>query len=151
MNDRTISAASFYRRRAKRDLDDAKAESRTRVLKEMLPVVDNLGRRLAHTDGADAASLLEGVRLVLRQFTHAREKCEVSAIDADGIFLDTLHEVVPSLRDDEPGAIEAPGFPLLRRVIMDAPDPYPGCLRLRERCSGSATSWWLPGRSRPSS
>ena len=47
-------------------------------------------------------------------------------------FLDTLHEVVPSLRDDEPGAIEAPGFPLLRRVIMDAPDPYPGCLRLSD-------------------
>src|SRR5262249_33198038 len=47
-------------------------------------------------------------------------------------FLDTLHAVLPELRDAEPGALAAPGFPLLRRVIVDAPDPYPGCLRLSD-------------------
>jgi len=47
-------------------------------------------------------------------------------------FFETLHGVLPTLRDHEPGAIEAPGFPRLRRVIVDAPDPYPGCLSLPE-------------------
>jgi|KBSSwiStaDraftv2_1062776.scaffolds.fasta_scaffold85524_3 fatty-acyl-CoA synthase len=47
-------------------------------------------------------------------------------------FLDTLLEVLPSLRDAEPGALAEPGFPLLGRVIVDAPDPYPGCLRLSD-------------------
>ena len=92
-----------YRRRSKRDLDDAKAESRTRVLKEMLPVVDNLERALAHTDGVDTASLLEGVRLVLRQFSHALEKCEVTAIEADGKPFDpNQHEAIGQKESDAP-------------------------------------------------
>jgi len=92
-----------YRRRSKRDLDDAKAESRTRVLKEMLPVIDNLERALAHTEGVDTASLLEGVRLVLRQFSHALEKCEVTAIDADGKPFDpNQHEAIGQKESDAP-------------------------------------------------
>lgn len=100
-----------YRRRAKRDLDDAKAESRTRVLKEMLPVVDNLERALAHTEPAagaaagavDAASLLEGVRLVLRQFSHALEKCEVTPIEAEGKPFDpNQHEAIGQKESDAP-------------------------------------------------
>src|SRR5688572_22709468 len=47
-------------------------------------------------------------------------------------FLDTLFEVLPGLRDAEPGALAEPDFPLLARVIVDAPDPYPGCLRLSD-------------------
>jgi fatty-acyl-CoA synthase len=47
-------------------------------------------------------------------------------------FLDTLDAVLPSLRDAEPGALVADGFPLLRRVIVDAEDAYPGCLRLAD-------------------
>src|SRR5262245_38927203 len=47
-------------------------------------------------------------------------------------FLDTLLQVLPSLRDAEPGALAEPGFPFLRRVIVDAPDPYAGCLRLSD-------------------
>lgn len=47
-------------------------------------------------------------------------------------FLEILGEVLPSLRDAEPGALADPSFPHLKRVILDAPDPYPGCLRLRD-------------------
>jgi len=45
-------------------------------------------------------------------------------------YLETLAEVLPGLAQSEPGALEAPGFPRLRHVIVDADDPYPGCLRL---------------------
>ena len=98
-----------YRRRAKRDMDDAKAEARTRVLKEMLPVIDNLERALAHTDAgatqaaADVGSILEGVKLVLRQFTHALEKCEVTAVEAEGKPFDpNLHEAIGQQESDQP-------------------------------------------------
>src|SRR5262245_23954205 len=47
-------------------------------------------------------------------------------------FLDALLEVLPSLRDAEPGAIESGDLPSLKRVIVDAPDPYAGCLRLSD-------------------
>jgi fatty-acyl-CoA synthase len=56
-------------------------------------------------------------------------------------FLDTLHGVLP-LRDAEPGALQAEGFPLLRRVILDAPDPQPGCLGLGEVLEAGEASEW---------
>jgi molecular chaperone GrpE len=90
-----------FRKRAKRDLDDAKAEARTRVLKEMLPVVDNLERAVAA--GGETAAILEGVRLVLRQFTHAFERTEVTAIEAEGKPFDpNLHEAIGQQESDEP-------------------------------------------------
>ena len=45
-------------------------------------------------------------------------------------YFETLHEVLPGLPDAVPGDLAAPGFPRLRHVIVDAEDPYPGCLRL---------------------
>jgi fatty-acyl-CoA synthase len=47
-------------------------------------------------------------------------------------YLETLGEVLPALPSAVPGELEADGFPLLRRVIVDAEDPYPGCLRLTD-------------------
>lgn len=114
-----------YRRRAKRDLDDAKADARTRVLKEMLPVVDNLERALAHSDGADTAAILEGVRLVLRQFSHALEKCEVTPIEAEGKPFDpNLHEAIGQQESDAPpGSIVSvlqKGYRLTDRLLRPA-------------------------------
>jgi fatty-acyl-CoA synthase len=47
-------------------------------------------------------------------------------------FLEALGEVLPELRSSVPGEIEARAAPLLKRVILDAEDPYPGCLRLAD-------------------
>lgn len=47
-------------------------------------------------------------------------------------YLDTLGEVVPELGTAVPGEIESARFPLLRTVVVDADDPYPGCLRLAD-------------------
>jgi fatty-acyl-CoA synthase len=57
-------------------------------------------------------------------------------------FLETLGEVLPALRDGEPGDLALSGFPALKRVIVDAEDPYPGCLRLRDLLeSGDGPEW----------
>jgi fatty-acyl-CoA synthase len=47
-------------------------------------------------------------------------------------YLETLAEVLPSLKSAVPGELQADGFPHLRRIIVDAEDPYPGCLRLAD-------------------
>lgn len=47
-------------------------------------------------------------------------------------FLEILDEVLPELKNAEPGALHAEKFPLLKRVIVDAEDPYPGTVRLRD-------------------
>src|SRR6266446_7597178 len=57
-------------------------------------------------------------------------------------FLETLGEVLPDLRDGEPGELDLAGFHLLKRVIVDAEDPYPGCLRLRDVLDAGGEPVW---------
>jgi fatty-acyl-CoA synthase len=57
-------------------------------------------------------------------------------------YLDTLAGVLPSLRDAEPGDLVAKEFPLLKRVIVDADDPYPGCLRLADLLADADAPEW---------
>jgi len=92
-----------YRKRTRRDLEDARHDAKTRVLKEMLPVVDNLERAVQHAGGGEAAAVLEGVKLVLRQFTHAFERLEVTAVEAEGQPFDpNLHEAIGQQESDLP-------------------------------------------------
>jgi len=57
-------------------------------------------------------------------------------------FLEPLAEVLPGLRDGEPGQLSLAGFPKLTRVIMDAEDPYPGCLRLSDVLEAGGEPEW---------
>jgi acyl-CoA synthetase (AMP-forming)/AMP-acid ligase II len=57
-------------------------------------------------------------------------------------FLETLGEVLPDLGDSEPGALDLAGFHLLKRVIVDADDPYPGCLRLGDVLEAGGEPEW---------
>jgi fatty-acyl-CoA synthase len=57
-------------------------------------------------------------------------------------FFETLNEVLPGLRDGEPGNLALPEFPMLRRVIVDAEDPYPGCLRWSDVLEAGGEPEW---------
>jgi fatty-acyl-CoA synthase len=65
-----------------------------------------------------------------------RQSDAVAVLLADHLgpvdYLETLGEVLPGLSRAEPGALDAPGFPRLRHVIVDADDPYPGCWRFAD-------------------
>jgi molecular chaperone GrpE len=99
---RAVADLENYRKRSKRDIDDAKADTKARVLKEIVPVVDNLERAMAH-EAADAAAVLEGVKLVHRQFQTALERVEVTAIEALGHAFDpNLHEAIGQEESDQP-------------------------------------------------
>lgn len=105
--DRYLRAAADtenLRKRQRRELEDAKFETKSRVLKEMLPVVDNLERAIEHaTQQAGNSPIVEGVQLVLRQFTTAFERLEVTPIDAAGQPFDpNLHEAISQLESDAP-------------------------------------------------
>jgi molecular chaperone GrpE len=109
--DRYLRAAADLenlRKRQKREIDDAKLESKGRVLKEMLPVVDNLERAIEHaTVQAGTNPIIEGVQLVLRQFTTAFERLEVMPIEANGQPFDpNLHEAISQQESDQaPGTV----------------------------------------------
>lgn len=119
-----------YRRRTKRDLDDARADAKTRVLKEMLPVVDNLERALQHAEeavqAAELAAMVDGIRLVLRQFTAAFERVDVTAVEAMGKPFDpNLHEAISQQETDAqpPGTVVSVlqrGYKLGDRLLRPA-------------------------------
>lgn len=105
--DRYLRAAADLenmRKRQRRELEDAKFEAKGKVLKEMLPVVDNLERAIEHaTQQAGTNPIVEGVQLVLRQFMTAFERLDVTPIEAAGQPFDpNLHEAISQLESDQP-------------------------------------------------
>jgi molecular chaperone GrpE len=103
---RSAADIENMRKRQKRELEDAKFETKNKVLKEMLPVVDNLERAIEHAvagAGGEKNPIVEGVQLVLRQFTTAFERLEVTAVDAMGQPFDpNLHEAISQQESDQP-------------------------------------------------
>lgn len=86
------AAADFdnYKKRMERDRNAAMKYAGESVLREILPVVDNLERALAQgvVAGVDAeknlAALLEGVQLTLKSLLAALEKFEVKPVASVG-------------------------------------------------------------------
>jgi molecular chaperone GrpE len=109
---RSVADVENLRKRQRREVDDTKHETRAKVLKEMLPVVDNLERAVDHAAGpggepASLTAILEGVQLVLRQFASAFERLEVVPIEAlDKPFDPNLHEAISQADSDAaPGTV----------------------------------------------
>ena len=100
---RTAADLDNFRKRSRRELDDARVDERFKVLREMLPVIDNLERAIEHADKSDeAGGVLQGVQLVLRQFGQALERCDVVAFDATGQAFDpNLHEAISQVETDD--------------------------------------------------
>ena len=70
------------------------------------------------------------LRYILRQSDATTLVCADHAGPVD--YLETLAEVLPDLAASVPGELDVAEFPALRRVIVHADDPYPGCLAWRD-------------------
>jgi molecular chaperone GrpE len=105
--DRYLRAAADLenmRKRQKREMEDARFDAKGKVLKEMLPVVDNLERAIEHAAQQAAGNpIVEGVQLVLRQFLTAFERLDVVPIEAANQPFDpNLHEAISQQESDQP-------------------------------------------------
>jgi len=106
-------AADFenYKKRAKKDVEEAEARGRKAFMLAVLPVIDNLERALDAADtsgGGAAASIAEGVRLVHKQLLSSLEKFDVKALAATGQAFDpNLHEAIQQIEtaDHPPGTV----------------------------------------------
>ena len=96
-----------YRKRAARDQEQLAARAHERLVKELLPVLDDLERALAAAEEHEEAQLEEGVRLVHRALVDALQKEGLAEIETDGQFDPHVHEALLSQPDDdrESGAI----------------------------------------------
>lgn len=84
------------RKRLRKEMDDERRYAETSLLGDLLPVVDNLGRAMeAGEKAADAASLLQGVKLVAQQLDGVLKKHNCTQIPSFGHPFDpNFHQAI---------------------------------------------------------
>jgi len=135
LNDLKRVAAEFenYRKRVLRDQESLVARAHERLVKELLPVLDDLERALAAAEQHEEATLEEGVRLVHRELAAALQREGLAEIETNGRFDPHVHEALLSQPSEaEEGSIievvqkgYALGDRVVRpaRVVVAAPQP----------------------------
>src|SRR6476661_8122364 len=119
-------AAEFdnYRKRVARDQEALVARAHERLVKELLPVLDDLERALAAAEEHEEAKLEEGVRLVHRELADALEREGLAEIETTGVFDPHVHEALLSQPSDkqEGSVLEVvqKGYRLGDRVLRPA-------------------------------
>src|SRR5213592_2313024 len=126
LNDLQRLAAEFdnYRKRAARDQESLVARAHERLVKELLPVLDDLERALVAAAEHEEAKLEEGVRLVHRELVDALAREGLVEIETDGRFDPNVHEALLSQPSeaDEGAVLDVlqKGYRLGDRVLRPA-------------------------------
>src|SRR5436305_7633416 len=96
-----------YRKRAAKEMAAAGERAKVGLVRDLLPVVDNLERALESADDGDSA-LAQGVRLVLSELQGVLAREGVEALEpAGGSFEPTFHEALSTRTEDgaAPGVV----------------------------------------------
>ena len=96
-------AAEFdnFRKRNARENAALLERANERLVKELIPILDDLGRALEAATEHEEAKLEEGVRLVHRSLADLLTKEGLAEIETDGRFDPHVHEALLSQPDDE--------------------------------------------------
>ena len=113
-----------YRKRVARDQESLVARAHERLVKELLPVLDDLERALAAAEEHEEAKLEEGVRLVHEELRSALTREGLAEIETNGRFDPHVHEALLSQPSEaEEGSVlevMQKGYRLGDRVIRPA-------------------------------
>jgi molecular chaperone GrpE len=94
-----------YRKRAAREAAQAGERARSGLVRELLPIVDNLERALASAEEGEQ-HLAQGVRLVHSELIAVLERNGVEQFDPAGDKFDpSEHEALSVREDGEPGLV----------------------------------------------
>ena len=124
---RTAADYENFRKRSRREIDDAQKRGKEELLRELLPVFDNLERAVLHAGQAsDAKAVAEGVGIVLKQFVDTLSKVGIRRVNTVGSSFDpTQHEAIQQMESTEypAGTVVAevqPGYALGDRLLRAA-------------------------------
>ena len=92
-----------FKRRMQREKSESLRFASEPLLRDILPVIDNLERAIAHAKGSEGSqALVEGVELVLRSLLDTIGRHGVSRVKAKGEAFDpSLHEAVVQVENTE--------------------------------------------------
>jgi molecular chaperone GrpE len=105
---RTAADFDNFRKRSRREVDDAQRRGKETTVKDLLPVFDNFERAIQHAESSpEAKAVAEGLRIVLKQFQTTLEKIGIQRINAVGQPFDpTVHEAIQHLESaDQPAGV----------------------------------------------
>jgi molecular chaperone GrpE len=122
---RTAAEFDNFKKRAQKEKEDVQKFGIERLLKDFLPVMDNLERALDHAEQHEASQVIEGVKLVQKLFETTLARHGVQGFSAVGKPFDpTVHEALMQQESDEPpGTVVsemARGYKLNDRLIRPA-------------------------------
>jgi molecular chaperone GrpE len=105
LSQRTRAELENYRKRAAREAAQAGERAKANLVRELLPVLDNLERAIASA-GEDEQHLADGVRMVHAQLVAALEREGIQSFDPAGEEFDPeCHEALSTREDGESGRV----------------------------------------------
>ena len=124
---RTAADADNFRKRTRRELEEARRNGREDLLRALLPVFDNLERAIQSSlRSTDIKAMADGLTMVQRQFVDALAREGISRVSTIGRPFDpTVHEAIQQVGTDEhpPGTVIAevqPGYMQGERLMRAA-------------------------------
>jgi molecular chaperone GrpE len=124
---RTAADFDNFRKRTRKELDDARRSGREDLLRAVLPVFDNLERAIQSSQRtSDVKAMADGLAMVLRQFTEALGREGISRVPTVGQPFDPgVHEAIQQVEtsDHAPGTVLAevqPGYTQGDRLMRAA-------------------------------
>jgi molecular chaperone GrpE len=114
-----------FRKRTAREHDAMSARANEALLRELLPIIDDLERALEAAEQHEEAKLEDGVRLVHRALADVARRHGLEEIEADGAFDPHVHEALLAqpAEDAESGSVLQvlqKGYRLGDRVLRPA-------------------------------
>jgi molecular chaperone GrpE len=126
--------AENLKKRTARERADTTKFANERLLKDLLPIVDNLQRAIEHArGGGDGASLVEGVALVLKGLVEVLERHGVTRVETRGAPFDPAHhEAMAHVESAEhaPNSVIEEHDRLLRPALVSVAKPPAGAAKL---------------------
>jgi len=124
---RTAADFDNFRKRTRREIEEVKVRAREDLLRELLPIFDNLRRAIsASSEAQNTESVIEGVQMVLKLFEDTGERLGLKQIDSFGQRFDpAIHDAIQQIESTEhqPGTIVSeitPGYLFGNRLLRAA-------------------------------
>jgi molecular chaperone GrpE len=140
---RQVAELDNFKKRTARERDEATRFATESLMKDMLPIVDNLERAVAHAKGGgNGKPLVEGVEMVLKALFDVLSKHGVDAISAMGQPFDPgKHEAMAQVesREHEPNTIveeHHKGYTFQDRLLRPALVTVSKAPTMKEKKSG---------------
>ena len=123
---RQMAELDNFKKRAAREKGEAIRYANEGLIRDLLPVLDNLERAVEHARGGNGKPLLDGIEMVLKGFVDALNKYGVTQISAKGESFDPeKHEAIAQVESTghEPNTVVDEfhkGYYLLDRLLRPA-------------------------------